>query len=64
MDAPATDGSPFDKIRRFRPDGSEHWSARELMPDLGYVEWQRMEGLIERAKMSCANTGLRPGRPF
>lgn len=28
--------SPFDSIRKTRKDGSEYWSARDLMPLLGY----------------------------
>jgi hypothetical protein len=52
--------SPFDQIRRVRPDGSEYWSARQLMPRLGYVNWQNMETAIERAKASCAALGLEP----
>src|SRR4051812_5796481 len=49
--------SPFDKIRRFRPDGVEYWSARELMPYLGYASWQKMEGVVERARLSCVKQG-------
>lgn len=49
--------SPFDAIRRVRPDGSEYWSARELMPLLGYDQWRRFAGAIERAQASCVNTG-------
>ena len=49
--------SPFDTIRRVRPDGSEYWSARDLMPLLGYDQWRRFAGAIERAQASCVNTG-------
>lgn len=41
--------SPFDAIRRVRPDGSEFWSARELMPLLGYEKWERFAETVERA---------------
>ena len=58
------DSSPFDKIRHFRPDGTEYWSARELMPYLGYVNWQNMEGLIERARQTCINLGKDPADHF
>lgn len=30
--------------------GQECWSARDLMSPLGYVEWRKFEGAIERAK--------------
>ena len=57
MNAPATNGSPFDKIRRSRPDGTEYRSARELMPHLGDVNWQKMEAAVERARQACTNPG-------
>lgn len=51
--------SPFDQIRRERPDGSEYWTARALMTPLGYKErnWQRFLGAIGRAELSCRNSG-------
>ena len=45
--------SPFDSIRRFREDGSEFWSARDLMGLLGYQKWQKFQDALERAK-ACA----------
>jgi len=33
---PTGERSPFGAIRRTRDDGAEYWSARELMPLLGY----------------------------
>ena len=56
--------SPFDKIRHFRPDGVEYWSARELMPYLGYASWQKMEGVVERARLSCVKQGYDPADHF
>lgn len=47
--------SPFDQIRQVRPDGSEFWSARDLMPLLGYEKWERFETSIERAIVSMNN---------
>jgi hypothetical protein len=55
-----TESSPFDSIRRTQPDGTEYWSARELMPFLGYVKWQKMEEVIARAQSSCLNAGHNP----
>lgn len=49
--------SPFDAIRRVRPDGSEYWSARELMPVMGYAKWQSFEVPLNRALKSAANQG-------
>lgn len=42
--------SPFDALRHIRPDGSEFWSARELMPFLGYGKWERFADAVEQAK--------------
>jgi hypothetical protein len=49
--------SPFDSIRRYHPDGSEYWNARELMKLLGYVKWERFTDAIDRAKISCGISG-------
>lgn len=55
--APSDDGSPFDKIRRQRADGSEFWSARELMPLLGYEQWKNFVEAVERARVACSVAG-------
>lgn len=49
--------SPFDRIRRVRADGSEYWSARDLMPLLGYEKWERFDGTIQRAIASLRAQG-------
>lgn len=53
----STDGSPFDAIKHVDPDGSEWWSARELMSLLGYTKWERFADAIERAIASAQATG-------
>ncbi|ODQ97280.1 hypothetical protein BFG51_11460 [Dietzia alimentaria] len=54
-------GSPFDAIRRTRPDGSEFWSARDLMPLMGYgSDWRNLLTAVDRAKATAANTGDDP----
>lgn len=45
--------SPFDQIKLHDPNGTEYWSARELMPILGYRKWQDFESAIERAKVAA-----------
>lgn len=47
--------SPFDSIRRFDEQGNEYWLARELMPLLGYKQWERFVSTMERAISSCDN---------
>lgn len=34
-------------------DALEFWSARDLMPILGYVKWQKFAEVIERSKCAC-----------
>lgn len=51
------EGSPFDGIKQARPDGSEYWSARDLMPMLGYDKWERFAGAIDRAKIAAEVQG-------
>ncbi|OBK09050.1 phage antirepressor KilAC domain-containing protein [Mycolicibacterium conceptionense] len=51
------DQSPFDDIRRVTPEGREFWSARELMPLLGYEKWERFADAIGRAKIAAHNSG-------
>lgn len=47
--------SPFDAIRRTRPDGSEYWSARDLMPLLGYDRYENFAASINRAQQAAVN---------
>lgn len=56
--------SPFDAIKQTRQDGSEFWSARDLMPLLGYVEWRKFEGSIDRARDAAEAQGGEPGHHF
>lgn len=47
----------FDSIRQTNVYGVEYWSARDLMPLLGYDKWERFAGAIKRATTSCKKTG-------
>jgi hypothetical protein len=49
--------SPFDAIRGYRADGSEYWTARELMKWFGYKSWQYGEKAMNRAIRSMENQG-------
>jgi DNA-damage-inducible protein D len=49
--------SPFDGIRQIDEQGQEYWTARELMPLLGYSRWNEFKPVIERATFACKNTG-------
>lgn len=51
--------SPFDAIRRTDESG-EYWSARDLMPLLGYTKWERFEDAVDRARISMGWSGDDP----
>jgi hypothetical protein len=56
--------SPFDDVRRVEDDGTEWWSARELMPLLGYERWENFLNAMRRAMTSCRNIGINPPDHF
>lgn len=49
--------SPFDSIRQVREDGTEFWSARDLMAAVGYDRWENFVNAIDKAKASCEAQG-------
>jgi len=49
--------SPFDRIAKRRPDGTEYWSARDLMPLMGYARWNEFLNPINRAFKTAENQG-------
>jgi DNA-damage-inducible protein D len=46
----------LEDIKRVNAEGQEYWSARDLYPLLGYFEWRKFEGAIDRAKESCVSS--------
>lgn len=52
------DNSPFDTIKHTREDGSEFWSARDLMKLMGYGAWREFKVPIERAMKSASNQSV------
>src|SRR5699024_6516904 len=49
--------SPFDSIKRTGEDGAEYWSARDLMPLMGYPRWNEFQVPIMRAMKAAENQG-------
>lgn len=49
--------SPFDSTREPDDEGNEWWSARELMPMLGYPRWPDARPVLDRAKVACRKNG-------
>lgn len=51
------EGSPFDAIRQTRPDGTEFWSARDLMGAMQYDQWRNFEAAVNRGRIAASNQG-------
>ena len=47
----------FEGIKKIDENGIEYWGARELLPLLGYENWQKAEEVIGRAARACINSG-------
>ena len=65
MERPAStpEASPFDSIRQVDDQG-EFWSARDLMPLLGYEQWRRFDDALTRAGSAAYNAGHHPDQHF
>ncbi|MDR3279748.1 MAG: DNA damage-inducible protein D [Synergistaceae bacterium] len=50
--------SIFDNIKRFDPNGKEYWSSRDFAKALEYVDYRHFEGVIDKAKIACENSGF------
>jgi len=48
----------FEDIKHTRFDGSEFWLARELSFVLDYTKWENFSKVINRAMLSCKNSGF------
>jgi len=53
----------FESLLRVDEHG-EYWSARALMPHLGYEKWERFSDAIERAITASRNSGHDPEQHF
>jgi DNA-damage-inducible protein D len=51
-----TERNIFEQIKKVNEFGQEYWSARDLMPLLGYSRWENFEVAISRAKTSCKSS--------
>jgi DNA-damage-inducible protein D len=61
---PETEGKSFEQLKQRNEHGAEFWSARDLQPLLGYSQWRRFEDAIQRAKVSCRQSGNKPDYHF
>jgi DNA-damage-inducible protein D len=56
--AMSTQAPDFDSIKQANAYDVEYWSARDLMPLLGYgKKWQNFESVIKNAMVACEETG-------
>lgn len=58
------DNSVFENIKKLNKIGQEYWSARELFVVLEYIKWDKFIHVIEKAKVSCTNSGQEPNDHF
>ena len=54
----------FEDIKHIDENGIEFWYARELMPVIQYSNWQNFEKIINKAKISCQNSGISVSEHF
>lgn len=47
----------FEDIKHAEDNGTEYWYARELAPELEYIQWRNFSKVIDKAILSCKNTG-------
>ncbi len=56
-DLKAKEYKSFEEIKKVREDGTEYWYARELSIILQYKEWRNFSKILDKAKLSCKNSG-------
>lgn len=54
---PSLGSRSFEDLKRINEHGAEYWSARDLQSLLGYGQWRRFEEAIQRARVSCEQSG-------
>lgn len=57
-DAVLSNPSPFDQIARTDAEGNTYWSARDLMPLMGYARWQTFLNAVARAHKTAENAAI------
>jgi len=54
----------FEDLKQINSHGAEYWRARDLQPLLGYTQWRRFEQAVDRAIISCKESGNKPHYHF
>lgn len=47
----------FEALKKINEDGTEYWSARDIQKQLGYSEWRKFNGVVNKAKTACEVSG-------
>ena len=63
-DYPAVRQKTFEELKKINQYGAEYWSARDLQPLLGYNQWRSFENAINKAVISCEQSGNNPAHHF
>ena len=58
MDDIDKNNKSFENIKHIDESGIEFWYARELMTVLQNSNWQNLEKIINKAKISCQNSNI------
>jgi DNA-damage-inducible protein D len=54
----------LERLKRVAPNGIDYWHAREIMPVLGYPEWDKFLAVVTRAMNACSGVGISPPHHF
>jgi DNA-damage-inducible protein D len=54
----------FEQIKQVDANGVEFWFARDLAPVLEYAEWRNFTKVLDRAMLSCRNSGINVSDQF
>ena len=61
---PTIGNNAFEALKKLNEYSAEFWSARDLQALLGYAQWRRFEDVINRAMISCEQSGNNPQNHF
>lgn len=62
--SPTLNQASFENLKLINSHGAEYWSARDLQALLGYTQWRRFEQAVDRAMISCKESGNKPQNHF
>jgi len=61
---PTSPNKKFESIKKIDNQGIEFWTARELMPLLGYSRWENFDDVIKKAIQAAFNSGQEVSNHF